>query len=62
VYFEEHENGVEASKRELQIKKWKRDWKINLIEDMNPGWSDISINWNNQNLIYKIKRFPFKLE
>jgi putative endonuclease len=46
IYFEEWENGFEATKREKQIKKWKRDWKINLIEDMNPTWMDISLNWN----------------
>jgi len=46
VYFEEFENGHEAGKREKQFKKWKRDWKIELIEEMNPIWSDLSINWN----------------
>ena len=46
VYFEEFENGVDAVKRESQFKKWKRDWKIELIEEMNPSWSDLSINWN----------------
>ena len=46
VYFEEWETGTEAVLREKQLKKWKRDWKIKLIEDMNPSWMDISINWN----------------
>ncbi|MDO1499676.1 GIY-YIG nuclease family protein [Winogradskyella maritima] len=46
VYFEEFESGKEASKRERQFKKWKREWKIRLIEEMNPSWSDLSINWN----------------
>ena len=46
IYFEELENGFEATIREKQLKKWKRDWKVNLIEDMNPAWMDISINWN----------------
>jgi len=46
IYFEEFENGEEASIREKQFKKWKRDWKIKLIEEMNPSWSDLSINWN----------------
>ncbi|WP_286951358.1 GIY-YIG nuclease family protein, partial [Mesonia sp.] len=46
VYLEEIENGVEAAKREKQFKKWKRDWKIKLIEEMNPRWIDISENWN----------------
>jgi len=46
VYFEEFENGEEAAVREKQFKKWKRDWKIKLIEEMNPSWSDLSMNWN----------------
>ena len=46
VHFEEFENDNKAGKREKQFKKWKRDWKIELIEEMNPIWSDLSINWN----------------
>jgi putative endonuclease len=44
MYFEEFENDSKAAKREKQFKKWKRDWKIELIEDMNPSWTDLSIN------------------
>jgi len=46
IYFEEFEKGEEASTRERQFKKWKREWKIKLIEEMNPSWSDLGINWN----------------
>ena len=46
VYFEEFEEGSKAEKRENQFKKWKRDWKIELIAEMNPSWSDLSTNWN----------------
>lgn len=46
VYFEEYEDGSEAAKREVQFKKWKREWKIKLIEEMNPNWNDLSLNWN----------------
>ena len=46
IYFEEFENEIEAGVREIQFKKWKRDWKIKLIEEMNPSWSDLSLNWN----------------
>ncbi|KAB5488801.1 MULTISPECIES: GIY-YIG nuclease family protein [Flagellimonas] len=45
VYFEEFIAGGEAVKRERQMKKWKRDWKVNLIESFNPNWVDISLNW-----------------
>lgn len=54
VYFEEFENGKDAERSERQFKKWKRDWKIELIEEMNPSWSDLSANWNlNYNKIRK---------
>jgi hypothetical protein len=32
---------LEAIKREKQIKKWNRDWKVNLIQEVNPGWRDL---------------------
>lgn len=54
IYFEDCDDGFEATKREKQLKKWKRDWKIKIIEDMNPSWMDISINWNfNFNIVRK---------
>ena len=54
VYFEEFENDSDAEKRERQFKKWKREWKVELIEGMNPSWLDIRINWNlNNNRIRK---------
>lgn len=46
VYFEEYNNNERAIVREKQLKKWKRDWKIKLIEEMNPSWMDLSMNWN----------------
>lgn len=54
IYFEEFSEGKIAERRERQFKKWKRDWKIELIEEMNPSWSDLSANWNlNYNKIRK---------
>jgi putative endonuclease len=41
VYYEIHENINNAIIREKQIKKWKRVWKIKLIEDKNPEWKDM---------------------
>ena len=49
VYFEEFENGKEAMIREKRLKKWKRDWKLKLIEEMNPSWINLSLNWNLDN-------------
>ncbi len=46
VYIEEFYDGNEAVKREKSLKKWKREWKIKLIEELNPSWMDISLNWN----------------
>ncbi|MCP3922502.1 MAG: GIY-YIG nuclease family protein [Desulfobacterales bacterium] len=43
VYFELHQNMEYAIIREKQIKKWKRQWKINLIEKDNKAWADL---WN----------------
>ena len=45
VYFEEFKNIEEAIAREKQLKNWKRQWKINLIENKNPTMNDLTINW-----------------
>jgi putative endonuclease len=41
VYYELHDEMVSALRREKQIKKWKRDWKLKLIEGENPDWDDL---------------------
>jgi putative endonuclease len=41
VYYELHDEMVAAITREKQIKKWTRDWKLNLIEGQNPDWNDL---------------------
>mgnify|MGYP003580748407 FL=1 len=41
VWFEAHETREAAFQRERQIKKWNRQWKLRLIEEMNPGWRDL---------------------
>ena len=41
VYFEIHEDVHAAILREKQIKKWNRQWKINLIELNNPQWNNL---------------------
>ncbi|TYO65142.1 GIY-YIG nuclease family protein [Bradyrhizobium hipponense] len=42
VYTETYERADEAIAREKQLKRWKRDWKIELIERDNPEWRDLS--------------------
>ena len=41
VYFEQYDQPRYAIAREKQLKKWRRDWKIALIETSNPGWYDL---------------------
>jgi len=40
VYYELHEDMESAIRREKQMKKWNRDWKLELIEKQNPDWRD----------------------
>jgi putative endonuclease len=42
VYFEFCESILSAIQREKNIKNWKRDWKMQLIEAHNPQWKDLS--------------------
>ena len=42
VHVEEFALPQEAIAREKQLKNWHRDWKIRLIEESNPDWSDLS--------------------
>ena len=41
VWFEAHQDVSEAIKREKQIKEWKREWKLKMIEQSNPYWRDL---------------------
>ncbi|MBI5222548.1 MAG: GIY-YIG nuclease family protein [Candidatus Magasanikbacteria bacterium] len=41
VYYEVFDDIKEAIKREKQLKKWNRAWKIKLIEDFNLNWHDL---------------------
>jgi len=41
VYCEIYEDVWDAITREKRLKKWKREWKIKLIESINPGWVDL---------------------
>jgi putative endonuclease len=46
VYYEIHHDAYEAITREKQLKKWNRQWKINLIEQTNPHWLDLYYGLN----------------
>ena len=41
VWYEQHTSMIEAITREKQIKRWHRDWKVNLVHSMNPRWADL---------------------
>ena len=42
VWFEVHETREAAIRRERQLKKWNRAWKLELIERGNPAWRDLA--------------------
>ncbi len=47
VYYEVVEGTWEAAhKREKQLKKWNRAWKMRLIQEQNEDWQDLSENWD----------------
>ncbi len=41
VYYEHHETMDAAIKREKLLKRWRREWKYRLIEQMNPDWQNL---------------------
>jgi putative endonuclease len=45
IYFETFQYINDAIKREKNMKKWKRQWKIDLIEENNSSWKDLSKDW-----------------
>ncbi len=48
VYFEETNDISIAIKREKQLKKWNRKWKLKLIEEMNPKWLDLYFEYGGK--------------
>jgi len=47
VWFERYDLITDAITREKIIKKWKRDWKIELVETTNPEWKEITLNYDD---------------
>ena len=45
VYYELTDSVETALNREKQLKRWHRDWKINLIKERNPQFKDLSMDW-----------------
>ncbi len=48
LYYEEFEGNYQAAHRENQVKRYRKEWKRNLIDSINPEWRDLT------------DRFPFK--
>jgi putative endonuclease len=44
VYYEEYSSILEARDRERVLKRWRRAWKFDLIEKLNPNWRDLTDN------------------
>ncbi|WP_081209243.1 GIY-YIG nuclease family protein [Salegentibacter sediminis] len=47
VFYEKFNSPFLAIQREKQLKKWNRLWKVNLINDFNPDWEDLSLRFKN---------------
>lgn len=45
VYYELTDSIESAINREKQLKRWHRQWKINLIKEMNPEFKDLLLDW-----------------
>jgi putative endonuclease len=41
VHYEQHADAAIADARERRLKRWRRDWKIELVEQNNPTWRDL---------------------
>ncbi len=41
VYYEIYEDILDAIAKEKRLKRWRRSWKLELIEKMNPQWHDL---------------------
>ncbi len=45
MYFEQYKYVNDTIKREKQLKNWKQQWKIDLIEEENNKWNDLAFDW-----------------
>jgi len=45
VWYESTDQVLDALAREKQIKGWRRENKVELIEEDNPGWTDLARDW-----------------
>jgi putative endonuclease len=62
VYFEIHQYIYDAISREKNIKKWKREYKLNLIEENNKEWKDLFYDLASEEEICNIKELIYLRE
>ncbi len=48
MYYEKYQDVHRAIGREKQLKGWRREKKIKLIESQNPRWADLAEHWGRQ--------------
>ena len=48
VYYETYDHVLSAIRREKQLKGWRREKKIGLIEKINPRWEDLAESWGRE--------------
>jgi putative endonuclease len=58
VWYEHHHTMEAAIKREKQLKKWNRGWKLELIEKLNPEWLDLHDEIDTIGTLVEIKQIP----
>jgi putative endonuclease len=58
VWYEHHHTMPDAIRREKQLKKWNRKWKLDLIEKMNPEWRDLHDEIDTIGTLVEIKQIP----
>ena len=45
VWYREYDSIIDAIADEKRIKRWRREWKIKLIEELNPDWNELYCGW-----------------
>ncbi len=61
VWFELHETREGAFARERKIKEWKRSWKIEMLEKLNPYWEDLYLGISEDELYNSARYFDQSL-
>lgn len=57
VWFETHDTRHGAFVRERQIKEWKRAWKVEMLEALNPDWDDVSLKLTVDDVYSELRMF-----